>query len=266
MLFTSNRKDKKMPALFVKAGQHRIFQDIVEQIQSAILDGNIPAGEKLPPERELVYMFETSRPTLREALRVLEQKGLIEIRLGVKGGAYVKAPNGELMAENLDMLIRTQSVSLIHLGEFRQGIEGLVAELAAERATTGDIAILKKLIAEAKHFRDCGVERWGDFIKVDEKIHLEIADMAGNALYSFVLHSIHSNINRYFSEFLKAGTNKLEENYCDLCRLVAAIEDHDSIAAGKLAQDHVRRFNRHMEKYSARRDKLAPLTAVIDKD
>ena len=49
-----------MPTLFVKAGQHRIFQDIVEQIQSAIFDGSIPAGEKLPPERELVDMFETS--------------------------------------------------------------------------------------------------------------------------------------------------------------------------------------------------------------
>ena len=255
-----------MEALFVKAGQHRIFQDIVEQIQSAILDGTIPAGEKLPSERELVDMFETSRPTLREALRILEQKGLIEIRLGVKGGAYVRAPNNELMAESLGMLIRTQSVSLTHLGEFRQGIEGLVAELAAERATTNDIAILKKLIAEAKHFRDCGVERWGDFIKVDEKIHLEIADIAGNALYSFVLRSIHLNINRYFRKFLRAGTNKLEENYRDLCHLVAAIENHDRAAAGRLAQDHIHRFNRYMKKSSVRQDRSAPLTAVIDKE
>ena len=255
-----------MPALFIKAGQHRIFQDIVEQIQSAILDGSIPAGEKLPPERELVDMFETSRPTLREALRILEQKGLVEIRLGVKGGAYVRAPNSELMAENLGMLIRTQSVSLTHLGEFRQGIEGLVAELAAERATTHDIAMLKKLIGEAKHFRDCGVERWGDFLKVDEKIHLEIADIAGNALYSFVLHSIHLNINRYFRTFLKAETKRLEENYRDLCHLVAAIENHDSSAAGTLVQDHINRFNRYMEKNSDRQDTLAPLTAVIDKD
>ena len=255
-----------MPTLFVKAGQHRIFQDIVEQIQSAILDGSIPAGEKLPPERELVDMFETSRPTLREAMRILEQKGLIEIRLGVKGGAYVRAPNSELMAENLGMLIQTQSVSLTHLGEFREGIEGLVAELAAERATKHDIAILKKLVSEAKHFCDCGVERWGDFIKVDEKIHLEIADIAGNALYSFVLHSIHLNINRYFRKFLTPETNRLQENYRDLCCLVAAIEDHDSATAGRLARDHIRRFNHYMKTSSIRKEKPAPLTAGIDKD
>ena len=97
-----------MPTLFVQASQNRIYQDIVEQIQSAIFDGSMRPGEKLPPERELVEVFKTSRPTLREALRTLEQKGLIEIRLGVKGGAYVRTPNSELMAENLGVLVRNQ--------------------------------------------------------------------------------------------------------------------------------------------------------------
>ena len=94
-------------------------------------------------ERELCEMFQTSRGTLREALRILEQKSLIEIRLGVNGGAYVKDANGELMAENLAMLIRSQTISLSHLAEFREGIEGSVAGLAAQRASAGDI---KKLI------------------------------------------------------------------------------------------------------------------------
>ena len=236
-----------MSALFVQASQNRIYQDIVEQIQSAIFDGSMRPGEKLPPERELVEVFKTSRPTLREALRTLEQKGLIEIRLGVKGGAYVRTPNSELMAENLGMLIKTQSVSLSQLAEFREGIEGIVAGLAAERATSTDIANLKKLVAEAKQHYDRNVEGWADLVKVDEKLHLEIAKIAGNPLYSFVLHSIHLNIHRYFSKYLEPGKTQLEENYQDLVQMVSAIEEHNSESATRVVRDHVSRFNKYMQ-------------------
>ena len=119
--------------LFRKAKQNRIFQDVVEQIQDVILDGKIKPGERLPSERELGEMLGTSRGTLREALRILEQKGLIEIRLGVNGGAIVKETNWEQMSETLALLIRSQSVALEHLAEFREGVEGIIASLAAER-------------------------------------------------------------------------------------------------------------------------------------
>ncbi len=101
-----------MAELFQKAKQNRVFQDVVDQIQTAILDGKIEVGAKLPPERELCESFQVSRGSLREALRILEQKSLIEMRLGGNGGAYVKDANSELMAENLAMLIRSHSISL----------------------------------------------------------------------------------------------------------------------------------------------------------
>ena len=176
-----------MDKLFHKAKQNRIFQDIVDQIQTAILDGDLAAGDKLAPERELVEMFQTSRGTLREALRILEQKGLIEIRLGITGGAYVKDANAELMAENLAMLIRSHDISLEHLAEFREGVEGTVAGLAAKRSTTADKQKLLNLIREAEKICVKGTAFWSDFVQVDEKIHTEIARIAGNPLYSFVL-------------------------------------------------------------------------------
>ena len=77
--------------MFEAAKQTKVFQNVVEQIQEAILDGRLTTGQTLPAERELKEMFSISRGTLREALRVLEQKGLIEIRLGVNGGAVVTA-------------------------------------------------------------------------------------------------------------------------------------------------------------------------------
>jgi len=76
------------PATFVKARRVRSFDDVVDQVRGAIIDGSILAGERLPSERELAEQFGVSRATLREALRALEAVGLIEIRLGARGGAF----------------------------------------------------------------------------------------------------------------------------------------------------------------------------------
>jgi len=97
--------------MFKKAKQNRVFQDVVEQIQDAILSGELEPGAKLPAERELKEMFNTSRGTLREALRVLEQKGLIQIKLGVAGGAIVKQIDTDPMAESLATSLAPASIS-----------------------------------------------------------------------------------------------------------------------------------------------------------
>lgn len=237
-----------MGNLFHKAKQNRIYQDVVEQIQTAILDGQIGPGEKLASERELCDTFQTSRGTLREALRILEQKSLIEIRLGTSGGAYVKDVNAELMAENLAMLIRSHTVSLEHLAEFREGVEGAVTGLAARRSTATDNKKLATLIDEAAGCRERGVSGWGSFVQIDEKIHTEIARIAGNPLYIFVLHSIHDNIHRYYDKYLIVGEIEMDENFQDLQAIVQAIGEQDSGLAQKLAVQHVRRFTKYMAK------------------
>ncbi len=232
---------------FKKAKQNRIFQDVVDQIQVAILDGQVSAGERLPSERDLCEMFQTSRGTLREALRILEQKSLIEIRLGVNGGAYVKDANAELMAENLAMLIQSQNISLSHLAEFREGIEGTVASLAAQRASAADTERLNLLLSKADGFRRLGTGGWDDFVRIDEKIHTEIARIAGNPLYSFILHSVHDNIHRYYDKFLSVGDEEMEENYQDLCLIIEAIRDGEDELASSRAIEHVQRFSSYMQ-------------------
>ncbi len=237
-----------MNTLFHKAKQNRVYEDVVNQIQTAILNGDVEPGSKLPPERTLCEMFQTSRGTLREALRILEQKSLIEIRLGATGGAYVRDPNSELMAENLAMLIQSNTVSLEHLAEFRETLEGTVSGLAAERASTIDCEELQLLLGQAELHRNTGLSSWNDFVRVDEKIHMTIARISGNPLYNFILRSIHDNIHQYYDRFLEVSTVELEENFQDLAGIVAAIADHDRIRAERLAGEHVRRFSVYMEK------------------
>jgi GntR family transcriptional regulator, transcriptional repressor for pyruvate dehydrogenase complex len=236
-----------MTPLFRAARQNRIFQDVVEQIQEAIIQGRLKVGERLPAERELKEMLQTSRSTLREALRVLEQKGLIEIKLGMGGGAVVKAVTTDLVAESLDLLIRSQQVSLHHIAEFRERVEGDVVILAAARMKASDRQLLKKLLEEARRCTMRGAEAVSDFLTADKNIHLCFAKITGNPIYISILKTIHENIRRYYDDFLIMEEPEMNENFQDLEDVVTAVVDGNTERAADIARTHVRRFNSYME-------------------
>jgi DNA-binding FadR family transcriptional regulator len=233
--------------MFKQVKQNKAYQDVVDQIQEAIMAGTIKAGSLLPAERELKEQFGISRGTLREALRVLEQKGLIEIRTGVTGGSMVREVNSDNLSDNLGLLIRNCAVSLNDLAEFREEIEGGVAALAAQRAGEADVALLKSLLVEAEGNLGQGRAGWDAFIRTDEQLHLALARMSGNLLFLTVLQSLYINIHTYYVKYLPKDKALLKENLADLCEIVAAIAAHDSVRARSVAQSHVRRFNTYME-------------------
>jgi DNA-binding FadR family transcriptional regulator len=230
--------------MFKKAKQSRVFQDVVEQIQNAIISGQLEPGTRLPAERELKDMFNTSRGTLREALRVLEQKGLIEIKLGVSGGAIVKQIDAGTMVESLALLIRSGNVSLEHLAEFRIKIEGSLMELAAARATPDDIKMLDNLFAKATtHYEN---ENWEAFLKTDEKIHTYLGTMTKNPVFQFVQKTIHDNIHLYYEEYLPMNKAWTLENLTDFEKIINAMRKNDAVTASDIIKDHVKRFNDKM--------------------
>ena len=237
--------------MFKAAKQNRIFQDVVEQIQETILSGKLKPGEMLPAERELKEVLQVSRGTLREALRVLEQKGLIEIKLGVGGGAVVQDMSYDQMNESLALLIRYQKVSLQHLSEFRVGVEGRVTALAAARATPADVIRLKSMLEQAREFVEKGSAFQKEFVEVDKQIHLALAEITGNPVYISLHHTVHDNIDQYYESFLSMKQRELEENFTDLGSIVDAVEKKDVEQARQLAEAHVLRFNHYMENREA---------------
>jgi len=241
--------------MFRQARQNRVYQDVVDQIQKAILEGRLKVGNRLPAERELTNLFKASRGTIREALRVLEQRGLIEIKLGVGGGAVIRGASTDKMSESLALLIQHRQVSLNHLAEFRESVEGVVAGLAAERATKGDVDELRGLLARAEALVGQGVARWESFIKLDEQVHLALSRISGNPLFVSVLKTIHENIHRYYESFLPGNERVMQENYQDLCDIVGAVERGKATQAVRFAQNHVRRFNRPMKDKQQRNSK-----------
>jgi len=180
-------------------------------------------------------------------LRVLEQKGLIAIKTGVNGGPVVKEVTTHQVSESLALLIRYQKIPLRDLAEFREGVEGIVAGLAAGRAEKKDIERLKTLLEDARRHLENGVSRWDDFIEVDNSLHMALANIAGNQVYESVLRMVHDNIVRYYNRFLEKKIEIMEENYRDLCDIVESIEGGRKDRARLIARDHVKRFNRFME-------------------
>ncbi len=237
--------------MFKKYQQNRIFEDLAAQIEAAIFEGRLQVGDKLPAQRDLVEMFQTSRAPLREALRVLEQKGLIDVKRGSRGGAVVKMPDTEPAVESLALLVRHRKIPLSELSEFREGVEGNVAALAAQRATAEDIQAIKKQLTQAGELLEQGAAAWEPFIRVDNAIHVAIARIAGNRVYEFVLRMVHDNIRRYYEDHPLRDERFLQENYQDLRDIIEALEKKQATVVRSLMQSHVRRFSRYMDEQHA---------------
>jgi DNA-binding FadR family transcriptional regulator len=230
--------------MFKRAKQSRVFQDVVDQIQEAILTRKLAPGTRLPAERDLKEMFNTSRGTLREALRVLEQKGLIEIKLGVNGGAIVKQIDTDPLMESLALLIQSGNVSLAHLSEFRIKIESSLVQLATQRTTPEDIEELERMQARARRFYE--TEDWENFLKTDEAMHTFIGTMTRNPVFQFIQKSIHDNIHRYYQDFLPMNRERTLENLIDFDKIIAAMKAKDGPGASAIISDHVQRFHDKM--------------------
>jgi DNA-binding FadR family transcriptional regulator len=241
--------------MFKRAKQNRTFENVIVQIQEAILQKRLKEGDKLPSERNLRETFQVSRGTLREALRALEQKGLITIKTGVRGGAIVCPIDTRQMSESLDFLLRYRKISLRELAEFREEVEGLVAAKAAQKAKKEDVKQLNISLESMKAHLDATEFNWSEIIKEDNKFHLSLAQIAGNRIFESVLCTIYENIYPYFDRYLSKERGLMEKNYQDLCKIAEAIKKRNSNKARVLVQDHVRRFNLMMEKGKEREDK-----------
>jgi DNA-binding FadR family transcriptional regulator len=238
--------------MFRPSRPSRAFEDIVLQIQDAILHGALRAGERLPAERQLRERFAVSRGTLREALRALEQKGLIAIKTGVLGGAVVRAVDTKLLSESLDLLLRYQKISLRELADFREGVEGLVAARAAGKARRDDIQALEALLGSIRRDLDAEEFDWDAVVKADNQFHFALARIAGNRVFESVVQTIYENIYPYFARFLTRERRLMERNYEDLRRILEALRRRDAARAQRLVQAHVRYFNRMMQRAEAR--------------
>jgi GntR family transcriptional repressor for pyruvate dehydrogenase complex len=147
------------------AKRGRLHEEVVSQIQGLIEEHQLRPGDKLPPERELTKGFDVSRTVVREAVRSLEERGLVEVRHG--SGVYVCQPSIDSVTESLALHLRVSESSLIPLLEVREILEVEIAGLAAQRATEDDRRQMEKSLRREAELLDSHDE----YVEADLEFH-----------------------------------------------------------------------------------------------
>src|ERR1700722_5635915 len=163
----------------------RLYEQIVQQIEESILKGSLKAGDQLPAERELAIRFGVSRTAVREAVKALREKGLVEAYSG--RGTFITDGTSQAVRQSFDLMVKIgQPEGSTDLAEVRSILEPEIAALAAERASEADRATLR----EAVDVMDRALQDADAYIEVDLDFHLALAEAAANPLILSLIDSI----------------------------------------------------------------------------
>ncbi len=217
---------------------------IYEQIKNLILQGQLKPGDRLPSERSLMEVMGRSRPTIREALRMLERDGFIHTVPG-GSGAVVQQPSTDLVVQSLDAILQVGKVTLVELGEFRMHNDVAVARWAAQRRTQSDIDALKDILDRMEQCIQ--TKNWEGFLALDPEFHCQLAYAGKNtvsAIMSRVLSQLSNPISvRHILDQPESGTEKQILNIWDMHNRIfdAVCEGHPQKAAEAMAY-HIQDF------------------------
>jgi DNA-binding FadR family transcriptional regulator len=150
-------------------------EHVAEQLLDRIITAGLAPGSSFGTEADLLKLFDVSRPTLRESLRILESQGVLALRPGPGGGIMVKKPSADILAHGLSVFLRLHSVPFISVLKAREVIEPALAAEAAENGTDADFDELQASIERMKAIREQQA-----FIEENRVFHSLIARASGN--------------------------------------------------------------------------------------
>jgi len=176
--------------MFIPVQAGRASEEVALQIEAAIMDGRLSPGERLPSEREMQSQFGTGRGVVREAIKILKQKGLLEVKKGAKGGAYIRKLDVDNVSESLALFLKQHPVEPEKLIEFRETLDRTITQLAIAHADENE---KDELVKEALRLEAMLREDEPDFIassELDRQLNVMLARMARNPLFEWVMHAM----------------------------------------------------------------------------
>jgi DNA-binding FadR family transcriptional regulator len=212
---------------------------LADDLRERIIRREFPEGTPLPPERELVAQTAMSRTTVREALRILEVQGLVSIRTGRSGGAFVQRPDKESVASSVNLLIRGRHIRLEDLLETREAIEPACARLAAKHRDTADLEALDQLNTALA----ADSLTLAQFLQFNVDWHVAVATASHNELLTGMMMALSRAIYEatdnqgFVDDEVRSTAVRAHKSVTN------AIRDGDAEAA-------VRRMSRHVHSYA----------------
>ncbi len=227
-----------------------LYEQIVEMIESKIINGDIKVGDKLPTESELGAMYKVSRTVIREAMKTLKEKGWVDTQ--VAKGTYVIENTGKSIQNSFQMAVQTTpEYGFNHLIEIRLMLEPEIAALAAVRACDDEIARMYEAVllmndSLEDHEKD-DPELMEKFLKGDNAFHNIMAESTDNPLVPIIIAPV-VNLMRKTQKFhlftVKGGKNKSQQYHL---LIMDAIKNHNPDLARKYMYEHIMQVKTDVE-------------------
>ena len=212
----------------------RLYEQIVEQIEQSVQKGDLKPGDQLPAERELAEQFGVSRTAVREAVKALREKGLVEAYPGK--GTFITSGSSNPMRQSLDRMMRSAQVDATSsLVEVREILEPEIAALAAVRATEENLNSLR----EAMAVMDAAKRDPDAYIEADLDFHLELAEAAANPLILSLIDSIVGVLREQRMRIFEVDGGP-DRGQCHHKKILEAVEHQDAPGAREAMRAHLR--------------------------
>ena len=226
--------NKKMPVTsFQPLNEKKNFERIVDLVKEKIFLGELRPNDRLPTERELAEALRVSRLSVREAYRALELFGMVEIRRGNEGGAFIRGPSRRSIIQSVSDLFRFQGITLEEWTEARLLLELDIARLAVKRANDKDYARLEGLIKEAHQKIKSGVPAHEEHIR----FHLGFAELSRNRiLYTAYNSMMDLLLNNLIVSATLEHSRKATQAHT---RIIGALKGGDFDRLSAVIEDHV---------------------------
>lgn len=212
----------------------RLYEQIVQQVEDSILKGQLKPGDQLPAERDLAQRFGVSRTAVREAVKTLREKGLVEAYSG--RGTFVTNGTSQAIRQSLDLMIRiNQQEGSANLAELRLVLEPEIAGLAALRIEEQLLTTMRDAVTTM----DRNLHDPDGYVEADLDFHLALAEAAGNPLILSLLDSIVGLLREQRSRIFNVDGGPQRGQFHHK-RIFAAVEKKDAEAAREAMRAHLK--------------------------
>ncbi len=227
--------------MYVPIQPSRLYENIVRQIEERIVAGELKHGDQLPSENELAKQFAVSRTAVREAIKTLREKRLVEVRPGV--GTFITNGTPDAVRHSLGLLMKFgQPNASDYLAEVREMLEPEIAALAARRVTEDDIAAMQ----QAVDIMDTALEDVDAFVEADLDFHLALAEATQNPVIPLLVDSI-IDLLREERKQIGSVEGGLQRGQMHHKQILQAVINRDTKMARKSMQDHLEQVRKDSE-------------------
>ena len=211
----------------------KLHEQIILQIQNLIEQGCLKHGDQLPPERKLAEIFKVSRHSVREAIRILEQRGILITKPG--SGTFLIMDDKKALADFLSRAIHNEKNKLSEIFEFRRIIEPKIAGLAAKNANPSEIEKIQELLSEQMNSVNDPLRSK----ELDQEFHLALAKASGNSILIHVIELLTDILSICRSEMSQTHIRR-EQSIEGHKKIFEAVKKGDSMMAQEKMEDHLR--------------------------